>query len=393
MGGCRAMTDSAQGIASRESSRLRAIDATRGTAMLFVFLSHFTDVYAVSDASQRHLRWLLHTVGLLATPTFLAISGISLGYLYRSKQDVFAGVSSRLLDRALFFLLVGHPLISLAYCKAQGPFRHALLSVYVTDAVAVCLILAPWLIQRLPAAIRLKGALAAYLCCWASVLLWHPSRTSTIALKEVLFGVLPEVSVLWYSFPLLTWLSLYLCCTVAGERVQQLATQCQRRQLLGFVVQLGLSSLAAGALFVAAKKALRSSAVLPAGFEDWLTIYQKSPPGPIYVLFFGGLGLLLFAFFLRYGELPLLQPYLKLVETLGRVSFFAFVLQYFLFELLLFSLHPSYSAWWPLYLLTLSVLICLAAWLWHVKGWNRFLSLRYCLRLLQGRGQAVAVKP
>src|SRR5512135_1735050 len=90
--------------------RIHAIDAARGTAMLFVFLSHFALVY-IWRSGEIRLATLMYDVAMIASPTFMLISGIMLGYLYRTHPDDFARIRVNYLYRGLFLLTVGRLII------------------------------------------------------------------------------------------------------------------------------------------------------------------------------------------------------------------------------------------------------------------------------------------
>src|SRR5947209_2248797 len=84
--------------------RIPAMAAARGAAMILVCLSHFGTAY-VREEQSLHVQLLL-AVSMLASPSFLFISGMMLGLLYdRSRRD-FAPTRVALLDRALFLLTV-----------------------------------------------------------------------------------------------------------------------------------------------------------------------------------------------------------------------------------------------------------------------------------------------
>src|SRR5262245_65843957 len=93
------------------AGRIQAIDAARGAAMLFVFLSHFGLIY-FTDTNATLLA-LSQDIGRVATPTFMIISGVMAGYLFESRQD-FSGMRTKLRDRGLFYLVAGHLAITAA---------------------------------------------------------------------------------------------------------------------------------------------------------------------------------------------------------------------------------------------------------------------------------------
>jgi uncharacterized membrane protein len=364
--------------------RLRAIDSARGSAMLFVFLAHFIEVYRPGVESQFLL--VLHTIAMLATPSFMIISGMMLGFLFNQKGKDFGKFQFVLLDRGIFYLLVGHPVISLAYGHFLGSFSKAFMSVYITDVIGVCSILGPNLICRLDARVRIKAGILGYFLSWVTVFFWLPSNWSLIAIKEIFVGDVSGVSTLWYTFPVVPWLCIYLCCTAAGERLFTLVKGRDKLLVEKFFRRLALTALGFALFFVFGCKFWRLLGGVSHDFPGrWLTIYQKSPPGPIYILFFGGVGVSILYFLFRHLDAPFFHPYISLTEMLGRVSFFAFILQYFVFQFTLFSILPHHTKFWPTYLFVSIAFILAVTKVWYINGYNRFISFTYFINLLRER--------
>src|SRR5262249_19291780 len=120
--------------AGRISRRVGELDATRGAAMFFVCLSH--SAAYVSAQSAAFARGLI-AVGMIATPTFLLLSGIVCGYLGNAEEVANDALPRRLLDRGLFLLLVVHVLLGFIHAT-WWPLVPAMTgSFYITDAVAV----------------------------------------------------------------------------------------------------------------------------------------------------------------------------------------------------------------------------------------------------------------
>src|SRR4051794_1183091 len=95
--------------------RLRFLDAARGTVMLFVFVSHFAVAYF---SPQDRRGWILVDLGLIASPTFMLISGALIALLYHTQPREFQRLRIKLMDRGAFLLVVAHPLILIG-CWAQ----------------------------------------------------------------------------------------------------------------------------------------------------------------------------------------------------------------------------------------------------------------------------------
>src|ERR1043165_2078322 len=98
----------------RPARRISNLDAARGTAMLLVCLSHFAAVYVrkLSLAGSTHLPVLPWPIalGMIASPTFVAVSGTILGLLFVVRKKSFDEQRLKLVDRSLFVLTVAHVL-------------------------------------------------------------------------------------------------------------------------------------------------------------------------------------------------------------------------------------------------------------------------------------------
>jgi hypothetical protein len=71
-----------------------------------------------------------------------------------------------------------------------------------------------------------------------------------------------------------------------------------------------------------------------------------------------------------------LQPFLlNQLRQLGLASLFIYVLQFYLYAVVLRSLHLPYSPLWPLLFLASVALLALAARLWNRHEGNRFLTV------------------
>src|SRR5689334_17065341 len=104
------------------SRRIGAIDAARGAAMLLVFFSHFGEVYFATASRMAHVT---QDIGRIATPTFVIISGIMAGYLLRSRPQDFLRIRYRLQARGLFFLVVGHLIVTISQVPRAGGWLAA----------------------------------------------------------------------------------------------------------------------------------------------------------------------------------------------------------------------------------------------------------------------------
>ena len=114
-----------------KQSRIRAIDSGRGVAMLFVFLAHFNEYYLGSNGKSNQL-YFLEKFTKLASPTFIIISGITLGFLFSINKLNFGQTKRKLVDRGLFLITIAHVLIALSWIPMEIFFHGQILRVLFT---------------------------------------------------------------------------------------------------------------------------------------------------------------------------------------------------------------------------------------------------------------------
>jgi hypothetical protein len=83
------------------------LDAARGFAMVLVFASHFADAYLGSAGAHRTHEAVVRA-SFAASPMFMLVSGLLLGFLFASHRDGFDRLRKKLVDRALFLLTAAH---------------------------------------------------------------------------------------------------------------------------------------------------------------------------------------------------------------------------------------------------------------------------------------------
>ena len=198
--------------------RLRFLDASRGLTMFFVLLSHFAWVYFTAP-EQETLRAFLVRVGMIATPTFVILSGVVLGTQHHMARAKFGRIRARYIDHGMFLLLFGHVAIKLAVQR----FEHGGFELYSTDVIGVAMILGGILVPKLGTSFRLGVSVTLYVGSWLAVYFWHPAALSSETIKELMFGSLTPTALLSGSFPLAPWFAVYLAGSVLGERVAETA--------------------------------------------------------------------------------------------------------------------------------------------------------------------------
>lgn len=352
------------------SVRVGAIDAARGLAMVFVCLSHFGLEY-FRRLDEPAIAKALYIVGMVGSPTFMLISGVMLGVLYEMKRTRFKQHRLLLADRALFMLTAGHLLMMVAIAPRQASLGETLQRGFITDALAVALVLGPILISRVSRHARLMLSLVLFAGTWLLAIRWTPATTFDEVVRYLLVGSYPNE--LPYNFPLLPWLAVYIAASVLGQWVGEQLARGQRVRVERTLLAWGGAAVSSVVLYKLCQWTLAFplsplAAVLT---SPW----TKLPPAPAYLLFYGGLGLILVAGTLMVERRKLVQPLFKWATLLGRASLFVFILQFYVYYMLLLSLNLPYTPLWPLVFIASLVGITALAKVWDEGGRNRYLTV------------------
>ncbi len=360
--------------------RLRFIDATRGAAMLGVFLSHFGTAYLVTHGKVGPSHFAFG-VGRVAAPTFLLVSGLLLGYRSFLRPLRYGDHADRLVDRALFLLTVAHALLVLAHAPLAGGFAQALRWEFMTDAIGLSLLCGVALVPRLSMPGRLALGFLLYVVSWAVQLVWQPSAFGARLALETLVGSTAGANLYTDSFPLLPWFGAYLVATVVGE---WLARQAAHGGLSLPMRQIRNGGFLAIGLALSLNLGEKLSAFLTGDPTPWgqvarlmLAPSQKLPPGIAYLLFYGGVGAVLIWFMLSLEASRLGARVVRELAILGRSSLALFIAQYFVFFTVLPLLRLPDTTWWLVILLTAVAALTGFAKVWDGLHANRFLTIGY----------------
>lgn len=357
------------------------MDAGRGLAMLLVCLSHFGSAYLMRN-SAHVLSVLPVQIGMIASPTFALMSGTMLGTLFVIQRRNFGAVREKLLDRALFLLLVAHGLIA---CSRLAYERHplaALRMTFMTDAIGIAIIVGLFLIDRVTPAARVLagGSLVAF--SWVLALFWMPHASGSEIAKELLVGANP-MHVLAYSVPFLPWLGVYLAFTAFGERIGALYQRKDTARVERTFLGAGLVSLGGAALLRLTGYMLRANqgtthgAAFLRALAPTISPTMKLPPGPAYLLFFGGLGLLLIWGVAVIDHRGRAEPIMAWAALLGRCSLVVFILQFYVFYSVIGAARVRYTHAWPvLFAASIGLISLFAAW-WDARGLNTALTVGF----------------
>ena len=87
--------------------------------MLFVCLSHFDYVYLRGTPSHELQFTIVQRMAMLASPTFIIISGLLLGFLYRTRPEGMPALKAKFIDPGLF-LFTFSPLWPLLFVASAG---------------------------------------------------------------------------------------------------------------------------------------------------------------------------------------------------------------------------------------------------------------------------------
>jgi uncharacterized membrane protein len=362
------------------STRVASIDAARGTAMLFVCLAHFTNSYFFL-IGEEEIGSNLVAIGMVASPTFVTVSGLVAGFLAVTRHSSFPDLRLKLIDRGFFLLVVGHLVLALAGFAAGSGFVHSYRVEYITDAIGFAILIGPSLVKLLRARSRLLIAAAVFALDWLAIVFWSPSGGVSSLVKLYLVGVVkPEGwGVSSGGFPALPWFAVYLLGTVIGERVGEYYSGNAQRAAHVFLAKIG--AIAAGCAFGVKiglgllSRSASLAAQLDPSFAHFLSPYQKFPPGPVYLLFFGGTGMLLVAAVLEAGRRGVLPLLFKPLRQIGLASFFVYIVQFYLYSVILHTLRLPYTPFWPLIFLFSIILLAAVATVWNRKAGNQFLTV------------------
>jgi uncharacterized membrane protein len=362
------------------SSRVASIDAARGAAMLFVCLAHFTNAYFFLNG-RGEIGVNLVVIGMIASPTFVTVSGLVAGFLSVTRRSSFVNLRRKLIDRGVFLLIAGHLVLALSGLVTGRGLPRSYRIEYITDAIGFAILIGPWLIAKLPPRSRLVLAAAVFMLDWAAILFWEPSAGFATIVKQYLVGAVVggQWEVTAGGFAFIPWLAVYLVGTAIGERVGSYYGAHRQVAAHLFLARVGLLCIGGTLLVKVGLLSLKRWAPLFAQAHlsafHVLSFYQKFPPGPVYICFFGGAGMLLVGGILEAARRRIQPLLINQLRQIGLASFFVYIVQFYIYSVLLAGLRLPYSAFWPLILLLSIVLLALVANVWNSFEGNRFLTV------------------
>jgi uncharacterized membrane protein len=357
------------------SARLPALDATRGFAMVFVCLSHFV-WSAIQVLGQTTTFAALMTVSMIASPTFILVSGITLGYVRAANRQSYPALARKLHERGILLLTVVHWAMVPSF-RYMAPANQALRVLPITDTIGVCILLGPWMVARVNRVGRIVIAASLFALTSIAVLSVPPESSAVVRIIEgALFGF--RGSGWWfYSFPVVPWFAFYLIGTVIGEALSapEHASRSHFSVVLlkwaaGFVI-VGLAIEILGVLIsrLSAGGRLASEIV-----ELTANPFNKLPPTPAYLMTFGTAALAMAALTAMLIERNRLVWLTTRAREIGRASLVIFVVQSYLYYFLELHWLPP-RPFWPAWFLASLVIVQLTARLWLSVGGNDLLRV------------------
>jgi hypothetical protein len=349
--------------------------------MLFVCLSHFAS-NALTPARIASISPVLKSSGqlagvvsMIASPSFIIVSAIVVGYLCRIEPTGMSALRRKLIDRGLFLLLVGHAVQVPAY--TEGNLSATMRLSFITDVIAVAVIVGPTLLMRWGPRTRLVAGGLLLLMSWIAAAALTSRTPVANFTTSYLVGSLTRDT--WTGFPLLPWLAVYLMATVLGERIARHARALEMPRAERMLYRMGGLAIAAGAAITVVRHVLRASlpAVVSVHNEaaTFFAVNQKYPPGPVYLLLFGGAGLILISCAFAFARLRRWELVTRPISGMGRSSFFVFVLQGYVYYILLPAIGLPFPVLWPLYYVMSILLFAGAAALWNSFDANQYLTI------------------
>lgn len=359
------------------SNRILPIDASRGLVMLFSCLAHYAWWI---HASYPDMSSTLAGIGMVATPTFLLISGAMVGMLSAAPGE--RDLKSQLFNRGLFLLTVGHLLIALTEAHLNGGVGKTIRGVTVVDEIGLCTLIAAFFLPRIASfdfCVRLARVAALVLVtAWLVNLWWLPADALSIEVEEVLVGGSVGGIRLAAHSPIVQHMAIYALGLPLGHWFAGFVRQqIPLSAVAGRLQRVGAVMLASALALRALRYALDHLWSLSSPLIDLtLKVTEKTPPSPAYLLFYGGCGLLVVGTLFRLSALPRasVQASLQWLAVIGRASLFVFVLQYFLYWTLPDLLNIQPNALSPVLFVGNVLLMRYLAGVWVTLRGNRWLG-------------------
>ena len=334
--------------------------------MVLVCISHFASKYIAPAGGDAPGSWL-QFVGHVASPMFFIISGAMVGYLHAARPDAFDRIRGTLARRALFFLTVGHLLILGAHVRSFVGIGGSVRMLFVTDTIALALLVSPRLL-RFSARRRLILAAVVYAASCALVYLWDPHGLTSRIIKDTLIG--PQGPGFWsYNVPVLPWIAVHAAGTVVGANLAESLSASGRTRIEMQLASAGCGIAAMGAMVRLLCLFLVTHVMTSGGraaivTRELASPWQRVPPSPVHMLLFSGTALLGISAIFTVERLGVFTKLLAWLSVLGKTSAFVFILQFYVFYVVVPAWIPIHLALSPIVFLVAMLTIGEAARLW-----------------------------
>lgn len=325
-----------QAIVHHETKRVDTIDVARGLAMLMVFINHGIVWFGPQTPG-----WIVAATfraSDFCIPMFMAISGMTMAYLLAWSTRGPSTIRRRYIRRGMSLLVVGHVLITLGiwpmYWHERTLLDVFLLRWHITDTIAVCLFLAPPLIMRLSAGQRLAWAVGLIVTCRAVSAFWIPANPLMGGFQEFLCGIgdYNPSPVLDTAYPLGPCLAMFLLGTILGPMYQAAVGSGTLMPFLKrFAIVLSGLFVLGTAMTLAYVFCLRN-VLDPVQHRSLLGFFYPSRVSVLMPVYLAVGGAILMAVVLSADHWRHFGPLTFALVVIGRTSFFAYVVQYFLIQ-------------------------------------------------------------
>jgi hypothetical protein len=363
-----------------KKQRMNFIDSARGVAMLFVFIGHFGWIYSLKLGIKTGRPMISEHFGLLASPAFIIISGLVVGFLSIARKN-FTETRIKIIDRGIFLLSTGHLIMILSHVAlfpaVDELWRYGL----ITDTIGLCLIIVSIAVSRMTYRKIFITGISLFIMNWFVMMFWQPDNNYLVALKEIFCGVY-KTKVIRFSFPFLPWLGLFMVGSSVGIRIANYKKLGRPNEISVFLLKSAFISLFCALAIKIIYKAIcylcefANNEMLYSLIAD---PYQRFPPSPVYFLFNAAQTYLIMYLIFHIEEKKLAKKLLDTTAMIGKTSLFVFVLQYYIYYIA-FYITPNIlplKFFWPLYFFTSVILIIVLAKWWIARGYNRLLTVGY----------------
>lgn len=323
---------------------------------------------------------LLSTLGMVATPTFLLLSGTVCGYLAYATRESAENYRRRLIDRGLFLLIVGHLAIGITNA-AWAPVSSAMLgSFYITDAVGVGLIVAAFVARRLDSRQLAASGVSLFIAAGLAVIVLNASAGTPGFFERLLLGVGGgDWQAGGYTVPLLPYLALFLLGLAGGsEYAQRTSSGVPVLRLARTCMWIGLTCIALAVCFKLVAVLLKPN-LSPSIYSALYFLTdprEKIPPGIGYALAFGGAGVLMASVIFALSQHGRGVRFVSTLAVVGRASLITFVVQFWVYAVPARGLAVGdFGLWWFAAFPASLLLLWSIAAAWDRANYNRFLTI------------------